>query len=306
MREKASFRRLVPTNRCLVEVEGFYEWKKDGSKRQPYYIHFQDERPMVFAALFDSWKNSEGEALYTFTILTTSSSSSLAWLHDRMPVIFSNKESIEMWLNAPPSTNFDTILKPYEEKDLAWYPVTPAMGKPSFDGPECIKEIQLKTNENRTISEFFSKKGAGRQPGSKPYSRNTTEEATEIHPPKTEEDTANEDPKDSQAITDKDNDDNKPDNFESFHQGAANISMKREYEELSTKMKHSDEEADKHVSPPQKRLKDESGETEMKHKEETKTPSLDETDKLGKGSAKKKTAASSNKQPTLLSYFGKG
>lgn len=37
---------------------------------------------------------------------------------DRMPVIFSNKESIEMWLNAPPSTNFDTILKPYEEKDL--------------------------------------------------------------------------------------------------------------------------------------------------------------------------------------------
>lgn len=39
----------------------FYEWKKDGSKKQPYYIHFKDNRPLVFAALYDAWKNSEGE-----------------------------------------------------------------------------------------------------------------------------------------------------------------------------------------------------------------------------------------------------
>ncbi|XP_020246882.1 putative peptidase YMR114C [Asparagus officinalis] len=81
VREKASFRRLLPKNRCLVAVEGFYEWKKDGSKKQPYYIHFKDNRPLVFAALYDSWENSEGEVLHTFTILTTRSSSALEWLH---------------------------------------------------------------------------------------------------------------------------------------------------------------------------------------------------------------------------------
>ncbi|KAL6555597.1 hypothetical protein OROHE_007269 [Orobanche hederae] len=59
IREKASFRRLLPKNRCLVSVEGFYEWKKDGSRKQPYYIHFSDGHPLVFAALYDSWKNSE-------------------------------------------------------------------------------------------------------------------------------------------------------------------------------------------------------------------------------------------------------
>uniref|UniRef100_A0A7N2MLC0 Embryonic stem cell-specific 5-hydroxymethylcytosine-binding protein n=1 Tax=Quercus lobata TaxID=97700 RepID=A0A7N2MLC0_QUELO len=79
--EKASFCRLIPKNRCLVAVEGFYEWKKDGQKKQPYYIHFKDGRPLVFAALYDAWENSEGEILYTFTILTTSSSSALQWLH---------------------------------------------------------------------------------------------------------------------------------------------------------------------------------------------------------------------------------
>lgn len=60
VKEKASFRRLIPKNRCLVAVEGFYEWKKDGSKKQPYYIHFQDHRPLVFAALYDMWTNSDG------------------------------------------------------------------------------------------------------------------------------------------------------------------------------------------------------------------------------------------------------
>ncbi|CAH9119636.1 unnamed protein product [Cuscuta europaea] len=81
IKEKASFRRLLPKNRCLVAVEGFYEWKKDGSKKQPFYIHLKDVRPLVFAALYDSWKNGEEEVIYTFTIVTTSSSSSLRWLH---------------------------------------------------------------------------------------------------------------------------------------------------------------------------------------------------------------------------------
>ncbi|KAL8258911.1 hypothetical protein R6Q59_026864 [Mikania micrantha] len=156
--EKASFRRLLPRNRCLVAVEGFYEWKKNGSNKQPYYIHLKDDRNLVFAALYDSWKNSEGEVQYTFTILTTNSSSALGWLHDRMPVILGNKESIDEWLDGSSSSKFDSLLKPYEEPDLVWYPVTPAMGKPSFDGPECIKEIQVKTEETKPISAFFAKK----------------------------------------------------------------------------------------------------------------------------------------------------
>jgi putative SOS response-associated peptidase YedK len=156
--EKASFRRLIPNSRCLVAVEGFYEWKKDGSKKQPYYIHFKDGRPLVFAALYDSWKNNEGEIIYTFTIITTSSSSAFEWLHDRMPAILGNKDLTDAWLNGSSSSKFDTMLKPYEEPDLAWYPVTSAIGKPSFNEPDCIKEIQLKSEETKPISSFFKKK----------------------------------------------------------------------------------------------------------------------------------------------------
>ncbi|CAH1417939.1 unnamed protein product [Lactuca virosa] len=171
--EKASFRRLLPGNRCLVVVEGFFEWKKDGGKKQPYYIHLKDDRPLVFAALYDSWKNSEGEIQYTFTILTTSSSSAFGCLHDRMPVILGNQESTNEWLDGSSSSKFDSLLKPYEEPDLVWYPVTPAMGKPSFDGPECIKEILVK--ETKPISMFFAKMGTKIENQSEPKEVDKTE-----------------------------------------------------------------------------------------------------------------------------------
>ncbi|MBA0817342.1 hypothetical protein Gohar_028245 [Gossypium harknessii] len=140
-------------NKEAVTLVRFYEWKKDVSKKQPYYIHFKDGRPLVFAALYDSWENSEGEKLHTFTILTTSASSTFQWLHDRMPVILGDKGSTDAWLNG---SKTDMLLKPYENPDLVWYPVTPAIGKLSFEGPECVKEVPLKTQEKNSISKFFS------------------------------------------------------------------------------------------------------------------------------------------------------
>ncbi|KAK1312137.1 hypothetical protein QJS10_CPA07g00717 [Acorus calamus] len=78
----------------------FYEWKKVGSKKQPYYIHFKDHRPLVFAALYNSWRNSE----------------------DRMPVILGNMSSIDAWINCP-SSNLGNVLKPYEDSDLINTPI---------------------------------------------------------------------------------------------------------------------------------------------------------------------------------------
>ncbi|XP_051143810.1 abasic site processing protein YMR114C isoform X2 [Andrographis paniculata] len=120
LREKASFRRLLPKNRCLVSVEG-------GN-----YVHIHNYHNFVIIIIF-------GMA---------------PW----MPVVLGNKESIDYWLNDSSSSNHDKLLKPYEDTDLAWYPVTTAMGKLSFDGPECIKEVQVRKEETKSISQFFSRK----------------------------------------------------------------------------------------------------------------------------------------------------
>eukprot|EP00252_Welwitschia_mirabilis_P001982 TRINITY_DN11938_c0_g1_i1.p1 TRINITY_DN11938_c0_g1~~TRINITY_DN11938_c0_g1_i1.p1 ORF type:complete len:384 (+),score=86.54 TRINITY_DN11938_c0_g1_i1:202-1353(+) len=158
VKEKSSFRRLIPSHNCVVAVEGFYEWKKDGQKKQPYYIYLQNERNMVFAALYDKWQNAEGDVLYTFTLLTTRSSKALGWLHDRMPVILGSEDAIKAWMDGLSSMTFEEITQPYEGSDLAWHAVTPAMGRVQFDGPECIKEVKIKPLRENQISDLFSKK----------------------------------------------------------------------------------------------------------------------------------------------------
>ncbi|KAF5843765.1 UPF0361 protein C3orf37 [Dunaliella salina] len=93
------FRRLLPSKRCIVLINGFYEWKKSGNQKQPYYIH---RGPiMACAGLYDICTGPDGAPLYTFTICTTDSSSRLQWLHDRMPVILSDRAAMEDWLGAP-------------------------------------------------------------------------------------------------------------------------------------------------------------------------------------------------------------
>lgn len=92
MAVKPAFRRLIDRRRCVVFMDGFYEWHNRTVKglskpaKQPYFIHLNGVPYMLMAGLFDVWENSEGEAVFSYTILTTRSSSALKWLHHRMPV----------------------------------------------------------------------------------------------------------------------------------------------------------------------------------------------------------------------------
>ncbi|KAG0607604.1 hypothetical protein M758_8G041900 [Ceratodon purpureus] len=164
--EKTSFRRLLAKNRCLATLEGFYEWKKDGKQKQPYYVHMEDGHPLVFAALYDTWESPEGETMYTFTILTTRASKRLEWLHDRMPVILKSQDAIDSWLNSELSEDsIHKLTQPYESPDLTWYPVTPAMGRPAFNGPECVEEIKPKVASESKIAQMFGKQLAHQNTG---------------------------------------------------------------------------------------------------------------------------------------------
>lgn len=168
---KPSFRRLIPTRRCLVITEGFYEWQKNppstatASKKQPYFITFSNDNKsptdlMIFAGLYDTWVDGEGNVQYTVTILTTEASKCLQWLHDRLPVILRTKEEQDWWLYSKTSSvdnkNSDSKLLsmsklgPYNGDDLTWWPVTPAMGRVSYQSEEASKPL-----EKPSAKDFF-------------------------------------------------------------------------------------------------------------------------------------------------------
>lgn len=97
-----------------------------------------------------------------------------------MPVILGNKDSVSAWLNDA-SVKLEEMTMPYEGADLVWYPVTSAMGKTSFDGPECIKEVPVGPSE-KPISKFFTKKSTSHDQQGKP--ENISEELTETNAPR--------------------------------------------------------------------------------------------------------------------------
>ncbi|MCA8934093.1 MAG: SOS response-associated peptidase [Rhodospirillaceae bacterium] len=84
--EKPSFRDAYRRQRCLVVADGYYEWQRRGTAKQPYLIAPPDGGPIAFAGLWALW--TKGEApLETCAILTTAATGGLEEIHDRMPVI---------------------------------------------------------------------------------------------------------------------------------------------------------------------------------------------------------------------------
>jgi putative SOS response-associated peptidase YedK len=97
--QKPSFQKSFERHRCLIPANGFYEWKKEGSSKRPYYI-FVPERPLfAFAGLYARWFNPEtNQYVWSYTIITTEANEKLKPLHDRMPVILQERD-YEEWLS---------------------------------------------------------------------------------------------------------------------------------------------------------------------------------------------------------------
>ncbi|MDX2246583.1 MAG: SOS response-associated peptidase [Bacteroidia bacterium] len=131
--EKPAFREPLRRSRCLVPADGFYEWKKTASGKQPYRITLQPESVFSFAGISDEWVSPEGNRIFSFSIITTEPNELMADIHDRMPVILSG-EAEKKWLD--PRTDVSeviTLLKPYNPFRMKAYPVSPQVGNVRAD-----------------------------------------------------------------------------------------------------------------------------------------------------------------------------
>lgn len=139
--EKPAFRDSFRAMRCLVPADGFYEWRAEGTRRQPIYVRRSDRRPFAFAGLWSRWSPRRGGPLDTFTILTTAPCSKIAPIHDRMPVLLAADE-YRFWLEAPPDEVkawLDGVAA--RELPLETYPVSPRVNRPAVDDPSCIAPV---------------------------------------------------------------------------------------------------------------------------------------------------------------------
>ena len=134
--QKPSFRTAFKRRRCLIPADGFYEWQKLNSKKQPIYFQATDKRPFALAGLWESWQGIE-----TCTILTVSPNALVAPIHNRMPVIIAPQD-YEMWLKrGDDADNSLYLLRPFASEKMAAHPVSTFVNNARNDGERCIERI---------------------------------------------------------------------------------------------------------------------------------------------------------------------
>jgi putative SOS response-associated peptidase YedK len=134
--EKPSFRSLVHKKRMVIFTDGFYEWKQEDEGKVPVRFQLRNEKPFVFAGLWD--RSSDGKV--TSTILTTKANNLIQPVHNRMPVMLKDEEEIEKWLNTDEYSfeEASSILKSFPEEEMKSYNVSKLVNSPKNDNEECI------------------------------------------------------------------------------------------------------------------------------------------------------------------------
>ena len=136
--EKPSFRHAFKKQRCLVLADGFYEWKREGTTKQPYYIRMKDRGIFAFAGLWERWEKQE-PAIESCSLITIHANRLMEPIHHRMPAILS-ESAYASWLD--PTLNnaiyLSGLVEPYDSDKMEAYPVSTMVNNPRNDSEECI------------------------------------------------------------------------------------------------------------------------------------------------------------------------
>lgn len=137
-----AFRDAFKARRCIVPADGFYEWQKIGKTQQPFCFEVNDGELFAFAGLWERWKDANGKALETCSILTTTPNSVTSTVHDRMPVIL-DPGNYDVWLDPgfADATALSDLLKPYDARRMRSYPVSARVNSVVNDDVECSARV---------------------------------------------------------------------------------------------------------------------------------------------------------------------
>jgi len=141
--ETPAFRVAFRQRRCIVPSDGFYEWRRDGSRRIPFYLHPPGGGTLAMAGLWSVWKDpATGLWVPSAAVVTTHANATVGELHDRMPVILAPGAWAE-WLN-PDELDpgyLRSLLVPAPEDALAIVPVSMRVNSVRNDGPDLIEPL---------------------------------------------------------------------------------------------------------------------------------------------------------------------
>ena len=139
---KPSFKKSFKQKRCIIIADGFFEWYRTTSTKTPYYFYLKNRKIFGFAGLWTVKTRSDGSKLYTCTIITTKANTIMDDIHDRMPIILSEKAA-KIWMdpNLRDINALNKILKSDEMDDLQFHKVSSRVNKAENDDLGLIMKV---------------------------------------------------------------------------------------------------------------------------------------------------------------------
>lgn len=141
VQQKPSFREAFERRRCLVPASGFYEWKREGKGKVPYWLYPPDGGVISFAGIWERWERPESPVRHTYAILTTEATEDVRPIHDRMPVVVAEQDR-DLWLNRSSELRkVSRLLRPPPPGTFRGHPVSIRVNRPSEDDAGLIDPV---------------------------------------------------------------------------------------------------------------------------------------------------------------------
>jgi putative SOS response-associated peptidase YedK len=140
--DKPAFRSAFARKRCLIPADGFYEWKREGKLRTPFFIAQPSKEPVAFAGLWEAASLEGGQVLISMAIVTTAAYESFRPLHDRFPVVVQQPDWRDWLANDTPTSTLQSLITGPPEDFMVAYQVSDHVNKVAHDDPECFKPLE--------------------------------------------------------------------------------------------------------------------------------------------------------------------
>ena len=152
--DKPAFKGVFRKHRCLIPMDGFYEWQAGSAqgpltkagkpRKQPMYVSRLDGEPLAVAGLWSAWRDpadgGKGLWLHSAAVVTTQANSTMQPVHDRMPVILPHSAWSD-WLdpNNHDASALTELLLPAPDDLLTLHPVSLEVNHVGNNGSELIE-----------------------------------------------------------------------------------------------------------------------------------------------------------------------
>ena len=138
-KDKPLFQSQLAQNRCLIPVDGFYQWRTLSKKRKIAYRGYLPAHKMFFVlGIWEQFEDEHGNSTDTFRIITIDDKEEkeLKFPFVILPQEVKTIQNTNQW-----QEGINICLEKHPQLSWSFYPVSPKISDTTNDYPELINEV---------------------------------------------------------------------------------------------------------------------------------------------------------------------